>query len=50
MAVLFISSELEEVARACDRVAVMRDLDKVGELDGAEVAESKIMNLIAAHE
>jgi simple sugar transport system ATP-binding protein len=34
MSVLFISSELEEVARVSDRIAVMRDRRKAGELPG----------------
>ncbi len=46
-AVIFISSELEEVLRCCTRVAVLRDRAKVGELAGAEVSEGGIMNLIA---
>lgn len=50
MAVVFISSELEEVARACNRVVVMRDLKKIGELSGARIEEHEIMKLIAAHE
>lgn len=50
MAVLFISSELEEVVRASQRVVVLRDRRKVGELAGAEVSEQRIMERIAAHE
>ena len=34
MAILFISSELEEVARVCDRVVVLRDRRSVAELSG----------------
>lgn len=49
MAVLFISSELEEVVRACDRVAVLKDRQKIGELSGDSLTENRIMNLIAAH-
>jgi galactofuranose transport system ATP-binding protein len=50
MAVLFISSDLEEIARTCQRVAVLRDRSKVGELTGANVQPTEIMNLIAHHE
>jgi simple sugar transport system ATP-binding protein len=32
MAVLFISSEMEEVVRVSDRIVVLRDRAKVGEL------------------
>ena len=48
MAVLFISSELEEVARDCHRVVVLRDRSKVGELTGDDRSVPNIMRLIAA--
>jgi simple sugar transport system ATP-binding protein len=47
MAVIFISSELEEVARGCDRVVVLRDHRRVGELNGPEVCLAAIMQTIA---
>ena len=47
MAILFISSELEEVVRCCNRVAVLRDRVKIAELDGADVAEHTILQAIA---
>ena len=50
LALLFISSELEEVVRVSQRVVVLRDRRKVGELSGDEVNEQKVMNLIARHE
>ncbi len=50
MSVLFISSDLEEIVRTCDRVAVLRDRRKIGELAGGEVQASRIMNVIAHHE
>ena len=49
MSVLFISSDLEEIVRTCDRVAVMRDREKVGELSGAQIEPNRIMNVIAQH-
>lgn len=49
MAVLFISSELEEIVRTCQRVTVLRDREKVGEVSGSEVRADNIMNLIAHH-
>jgi simple sugar transport system ATP-binding protein len=49
MAVLFISSDLEEIVRTCQRVAVLRDRSKVGELAGSAVQPSNIMELIAQH-
>jgi simple sugar transport system ATP-binding protein len=47
MAVLFISSELEEVVRSCERVVVLRDRAKVGELMGDQITEESIMHTIA---
>ena len=47
MAVVFISSEVEEMLRTCDRMVVMRDGAKVGELSGAEMNQSTIMSTIA---
>ena len=50
MSILFISSELEEVVRASQRVVVLRDRRKVGELSGEQINEDRIMEMIAAHE
>jgi simple sugar transport system ATP-binding protein len=50
MAVLFISSDMEEITRTCRRVAVLRDRRKIGELSGADVQVNQIMNLIAHHD
>jgi galactofuranose transport system ATP-binding protein len=50
LSVLFISSELEEVVRVSQRVLVLRDRRKVGELSGAELSEQGVMSLIARHE
>jgi simple sugar transport system ATP-binding protein len=50
MGIIFISSDLDELVRTCNRVIVMRDHHKVGELAGTQVQESEIMGLIAAHE
>ncbi|MBM4030271.1 MAG: sugar ABC transporter ATP-binding protein [Planctomycetes bacterium] len=47
MAVIFISSELEEVVRRSHRVAVLRDRRKVAELAGDAVDEHAIMHAIA---
>ncbi|HEV2296724.1 MAG TPA: sugar ABC transporter ATP-binding protein [Tepidisphaeraceae bacterium] len=46
-AVIFISSELEEVVRCGDRVVVLRDRRKIGELRGGEVNEKRILQTIA---
>jgi monosaccharide-transporting ATPase len=45
--ILFISSELEELVRCSDRVAVLRDRVKIGELEGTSMSESTIMKMIA---
>ena len=50
MAILFISSELEEVVRASQRIVVLRDRRKVGELAGGDVTGQRIMEMIAAHD
>ncbi len=47
MAVVFISSEIEEMLRTCDRMVVMRDGAKVGELSDEEMNQSTIMSTIA---
>jgi monosaccharide-transporting ATPase len=47
MAVLFISSELEEVVRVSDRVAILRDRAKIAELEGDQISEQAIMATIA---
>jgi len=50
MSVLFISSEIDEMLRTCERIGIMRDLHKVGELSGAEMTSSAIMAKIAGDE
>ena len=47
MAVTFISSEVEEMLRTCSRMAVLRDGQKVGELEEDELSQSGIMKAIA---
>ena len=46
LAVLFISSEMDEVVRVSDRIVVMRDRAKIGELPGAS-SEQAVYHLIA---
>ena len=50
MAILFISSDLEETVRNSHRVVVLRDRRKVAELRGEEITEQKIMHAIAKTE
>jgi simple sugar transport system ATP-binding protein len=47
MALLFISSEFEELIRCSRRVAVLKDKKKFAELSGNEISESNIMRVIA---
>ncbi len=47
MAIVFISSELEEVVRCSQRVAVLRDKIKISELSGQQIDEHTIMHTIA---
>ena len=50
MAILFISSELEEVVRDSQRVIVMRDRRQIGQLTGQQITEPAIMQMIAKHQ
>ena len=47
LGILFISSEISEVVRVSDRIAVLRDRRKVAELSGAARSEHEIYDLIA---
>ncbi|SOE00124.1 sugar ABC transporter ATP-binding protein [Blastococcus haudaquaticus] len=47
MSVVFVSAELEEVVRICDRVVVLRDRHKIAELDGADTSVDDVVDLIA---
>lgn len=49
MSVVFISSEIEEMLRTCTRMCVMRDGEKVGEIQGNMTQES-VMSAIAGGE
>ena len=52
MSVVFISSEIEEMLRTCSRIIILRDGEKVGELDSHEVnlTQEAVMNAIAGGE
>ena len=45
--VIFISSEIEEMLRTCNRMAVLRDGQKVGEISGDEMTQEGVMHAIA---
>ena len=47
ISVLMISSEMIELIRNCDRVVVIRDGRKLGELTGDEISEENVMATIA---
>lgn len=47
MTIIFISSELQEMIRCCDRILVLRDRNIIGELKGDDIEESRIMETIA---
>ena len=44
--IMFISSEIEEMLRTCNRLAVLRDGEKVGELSG-DMTQEQVMKTIA---
>jgi len=50
LAILFISSEMSEVLRVSDRIAVLRDRQKIGEIDGATADEQSVFRMIAGGE
>lgn len=47
IAVMFISSELDELLRCCHRLSVIRDGSKVAELTGSELDEKAVLRTIA---
>ena len=49
VAVLLISSELEDLVRCCSRIVVMRDRKVIGNLTGADIDEPTIMRMIARY-
>jgi galactofuranose transport system ATP-binding protein len=47
LALLVVSSELDELVAVSHRVVVLRDRKQVGEIDGAEITRDKIIETIA---
>jgi simple sugar transport system ATP-binding protein len=50
MAVLFISSELDEELRCCKRIVVLKDMERAGEVSGDEISEGAVMQIMAGGE
>lgn len=50
LAILFISSEMSEVLRVSDKIAVLRDRQKIGEMAGRDADEQKVFRMIAGAE
>jgi simple sugar transport system ATP-binding protein len=50
LAILFISSEMSEVLRVSDKIAVLRDRHKIGEIPGRDADEQKVFRMIAGAE
>ncbi|MDP6547022.1 MAG: sugar ABC transporter ATP-binding protein [Phycisphaerae bacterium] len=47
VAVLMISSEMEELIRSCDKIVVLSEGRKVGQLAAREISEERIMQMLA---
>ena len=47
ISVIFVSSEMAELVRNCDRVIILRDGYQAGELTGQEISEANIVKSIA---
>jgi simple sugar transport system ATP-binding protein len=47
MAIIFISSEIDEMLRCCGRIAVLRDFIKIAEITGSAISEETIMHYMA---
>jgi ABC-type sugar transport system ATPase subunit len=45
MSIIMISSEMPELLGMCDRIMVMHEGHKMGELNAAEATQAKIMAL-----
>ena len=50
LSIFAISSEMSEVLRVSDRIAVLRDRQKVGEIDGKTADEQRVFRMIAGAE
>ena len=50
LAIIFISSEMPEVLRVSDRIAVLRDRQKIGEISAKDADEQSVFRMIAGVE
>ena len=50
MAVIFISSEMDEMVRTCTKLIVLRDRRKVAEIENEAVSSDNVMRAIAGGE
>jgi simple sugar transport system ATP-binding protein len=50
LALLVASSELDEIVATSDRVAVLRDREKIGEMSGSQINRDKIVHMIAGED
>jgi simple sugar transport system ATP-binding protein len=44
------SSELDEIVAATDRVAILRDRTKIGEIESADITRDNIVRMIAGED
>lgn len=47
MAMVFISSELDEMLRCCNRMVVLKDKKAVADLTGEDISEATVMSMMA---
>lgn len=47
ISVIFISSDISEIVRLCDRVTVFREGVTIGNLAGTDISQDNIMQMIA---
>ncbi|MBC8373202.1 MAG: sugar ABC transporter ATP-binding protein, partial [Planctomycetes bacterium] len=47
VAVLMISSEMEELIRSCDKIVVLSEGRKAGQLTAREISEERIVQMLA---
>jgi simple sugar transport system ATP-binding protein len=50
LSLVFISSEIDEVMRVSNRIVVMRDRRKVGEIESSDFSQERILSTIAGGE